>query len=163
MKNGADFIRETFDGLLSQTYRNFEVCIHNDGSTDATAQIIDDYSKRFLSEGIPFHCSFESESKGKKFYRNFLRNLQNLFLGVGYGKNAAVKLASGRFLCFNDADDISLPNRLEVQLAACLNAPDPDHCFVGSRFERIPENSTERYTAWACNLTNEQLYNQVCF
>jgi hypothetical protein len=83
------------------------------------------------------------------------------FIGVGYGKNRAVRLSRGRFLCFNDADDISSPNRLALQLAACLNASDPDNCFVGSNFTRSPANSTERFTRWACSLSNDQLYKQV--
>jgi hypothetical protein len=64
-------------------------------------------------------------------------------------------------LCFNDADDISLPKRLACQLEAALNAPDPDNCFIGCNFDRIPQGSTERYRNWACSLTDNQLHNQI--
>lgn len=149
---------DAFDGLLSQTYRNFEVCIYNDGSKDRTAEIVDNYARKFAAKGIQCYHSSGKESKGNRFKLCPFHSV-----GVGYSKAAAVRLATSnsRFLCFNDADDVSLPNRLELQLAACLNSFNPDNCFVGSKFTRLPENSTERYSNWACSLTDEQLYNQV--
>ncbi|XP_048760045.2 UDP-GlcNAc:betaGal beta-1,3-N-acetylglucosaminyltransferase-like protein 1 isoform X2 [Ostrea edulis] len=56
--------------------------------------------------------------------------------GVGYAKNQAVHQSSGTYLCFQDI-------------------------IIGSKFHREPAGSTERYTQWANNLTNDQLYSQI--
>lgn len=70
-------------------------------------------------------------------------------------------MSTGKFLCFCDADDISLPKRLEKQYALCKLQKNPYNCIVGSKFERFPKVSTKRYSNWANSLTNEQLYTQV--
>jgi hypothetical protein len=68
------------------------------------------------------------------------------------------------------------PNRIHEQYRVAVNETDDailsiliiDEKFViwllflvGSKYERIPEGSTDRYTQWANNLTEEQLYTQV--
>jgi hypothetical protein len=68
------------------------------------------------------------------------------------------------------------PNRIHEQYRIAVNETDDailsiliiDEKFiivllflVGSKYERIPEGSTDRYTQWANNLTEEQLYTQV--
>ncbi|CAF2799969.1 unnamed protein product [Rotaria sp. Silwood2] len=80
--------------------------------------------------------------------------------GVGYGKNRAVQYSSGRFLCFQDADDLMCPNRIYKQYHVAINEKD-DALLIGSKYERIPEGSTDRYTQWANNLTEEQFYTQI--
>lgn len=96
--------------------------------------------------------------------------------GVGCAKNGAVALSRGRFLCFHDADDVSFPARLRLQLEAAVreemrqeNGSFPDihrgfclgFVFVGSGFVREPAESTSRYTRWANSLDEQQLYTQV--
>ena len=82
--------------------------------------------------------------------------------GVGFAKNRAVQQSSGKFLCFLDADDVMYSDRIEKQyLKACEIENNGKLVFIGSSFERIPFDSTERYTRWACNLTPKQLYTQV--
>jgi len=49
-------------------------------------------------------------------------------------------------------------DRIEKQYEMAVANPK---AIVGSRFVRVPENSTVRYTAWANRLTQEQLYTQV--
>lgn len=74
--------------------------------------------------------------------------------GCGHAKNRAVAQSSGEWLCFQDVDDLSLPERLERQLAACRRRSG---CLVGCQVRRQPEGSTARYIRWANGMSEAQL------
>uniref|UniRef100_A0AC35G2G9 Glycosyltransferase 2-like domain-containing protein n=1 Tax=Panagrolaimus sp. PS1159 TaxID=55785 RepID=A0AC35G2G9_9BILA len=81
---------------------------------------------------------------------------------VGYAKNKAVQQSSGKFLCFLDADDVMLPDRIKKQYEKAKEIErNGSLAFVGSSFVRLPKDATERYTRWACNLIEEELYTQI--
>lgn len=84
------------------------------------------------------HRSDEGESEG----------------GAGPARNAAVRQSTGQWLCFLDADDFMRDDRVELQLATARRNP---RAIVGSRFTRIPEGSTPRYTRWCNGLTPHEL------
>merc|ERR1711957_1156484 len=71
----------------------------------------------------------------------------------------AVLQACGEFFCFLDADDIMRPERIKLQLDACVTAPDP-YTLVGCQFDRTPSGSAPRYTKWANNLTQQELLTE---
>lgn len=89
--NSSKFLRETLDCIIAQTYKNWELIITDDGSTDNTLLILEEYSKK--------------ESR-----INFYKSVSNL--GSGIARNNSIKLAKGRFIAFIDSDDIWLPNKL---------------------------------------------------
>lgn len=95
--NGEAFVREAVDSCLSQTHKNIEVIVTDDGSTDRTLEIL--------------HEAYDSDPRVKIFS-----------LGRNKGKVAAYnhsyKNASGDFVAVLDADDISLQDRAEVSLKA---------------------------------------------
>jgi hypothetical protein len=62
-----------------------------------------------------------------------------------------VEAARGEYLCMQDADDVSMPHRVEQQLA--LAAADRN-AIVGGGFERVPAGSTSAYTEWANGLSD---------
>ena len=66
-------------------------------------------------------------------------------VGPGAARNAAVEQSSGEFLCIHDSDDVSDPERIELQLAAAMTRP---MAIIGCAFDRIPEGSTEAYMRW---------------
>lgn len=88
-------------------------------------------------------------------------NIFTQFLGVGFAKNSSVRQCGGSVLIFCDADDISAKHRFISLYNALHNSPRRDFTLVGSRFERIPTESTSRYTQWANSLNSTQIYNQV--
>jgi len=90
--NGEKFLEEAIKSILAQTETEFELIIINDGSTDNSEDIILTYSR--IDHRIKY---YKQENKGEGAARN---------LGLQYAK--------GEFICFQDADDISLPSRLEV-------------------------------------------------
>jgi len=91
--NGEKFLREAIESILNQTYANFEFLIINDGSTDLTEEIILSYSDLRI---------------------RYIKNETNLKLIASLNKG--LDLANGKYIARMDADDISLPKRLEKQV-----------------------------------------------
>ena len=94
--NAQEYIFEAIDSILRQTLTNFELFVIDDGSNDSTMEIINEFVLRD-SRVIPIF------------------NEKNV--GQPRSRNKAIELAKGEFVAIMDADDISLPNRLETQAA----------------------------------------------
>jgi len=92
--NSARFIRPAIESVLGQTFRDFEFIIIDDGSTDDTLKIIQDYAAKDQRIVI----------------------LSHLNKGMGRSLNEAIELARGRWIARIDADDLMMPQRLERQL-----------------------------------------------
>ncbi len=90
--NGEQYLADAVDSILNQTFKDFEFIIVNDGSTDRTKEILE---------------GFEDE-------RIMVINQDNM--GISKSKNRAIELSKGEYIAIIDADDISLPQRLEKQV-----------------------------------------------
>jgi glycosyltransferase involved in cell wall biosynthesis len=101
--NGERFIKESIDSVLGQTYADFEFLIVDDGSTDLTAVILNEYKAR--DERI-----------------KIITNAQ--CLGLTKSLNIAIKQAKGEFVARMDDDDISLKNRFEKQIDFIQKNPE---------------------------------------
>ena len=93
--NAAEHIRQTLDSVLAQTYQALEVIVVDDGSTDATGAIVEEFVK--------------------KDARVQLVRQRNA--GVGAARNAAIRMARGEYIAPLDADDFWFPEKLEKQVA----------------------------------------------
>ncbi len=91
VRNGKDYIQEALDSVLSQSFRDFEVVIIDDGSDDF------DYA------------SLESQDDRIRVIRLSGR-------GVSHARNAGMRVAKGEFFAFLDADDVWFPGKLEAQI-----------------------------------------------
>ena len=91
--NSARFIRETIESVLSQTYKDFEIIVIDDGSTDSTGDIVKSFG----------------DPRIKYFYK---KNE-----GLAETRNKAIAASSGEYIAFLDHDDLWLPRKLEMQLA----------------------------------------------
>ncbi|MFC3094619.1 glycosyltransferase [Alteromonas sediminis] len=115
MLNGnPEHIKQSIEGILKQTYKNFEFIIIDDGSNEETKQILQHYASR--------------DSK-----IILLTNDKNY--GVGYSLNKGLETAKGEFFARNDADDISRPERLKILVEHMANNPHLTLC--GSDVEYI--------------------------
>lgn len=92
--NGEDYLSEAIESVLNQTFKDFELIIINDCSTDKTHEIL----KRF-----------EDFDKRVKVYTNEVN------LRLPSSLNKAISYAQGKYIARMDADDICLPERLEKQ------------------------------------------------
>ena len=130
--NCESFIEEALDSIQSQTILetpvHIEISICDDGSSDRSLDII---------------RSWKAKSSQVKLLLS--RNKANI--GPGESRNAAVLQSTGEYLAMLDADDVMVPERLERQLAAWRDAPEPDATIVGCHFRRFPADSTPRYQA----------------
>jgi glycosyltransferase involved in cell wall biosynthesis len=89
--NGERYLREAVESIISQTYSDFEFIIVDDGSTDSTPEILEEYSR-----------------KDKRI--KVVRNERNM--GIPVSRNKAIKLAEGEYIVSQDSDDVSMPDRL---------------------------------------------------
>lgn len=93
--NSALTIKESIDSVLSQTYKNWELLITDDCSSDDTLAILHGYS--------------QSDSRIRIF-----QNEENS--GAGVSRNKSIEMASGVYIAFLDSDDIWMPEKLEKQV-----------------------------------------------
>jgi glycosyltransferase involved in cell wall biosynthesis len=91
--NGEKYLRESIESILVQTYTHFELIIVNDGSTDETKNILSTFNDNRIT----------------------IIHLENN-LGAANALNIGIKAIKGEWIAIQDADDISLPNKLEAQL-----------------------------------------------
>ncbi len=91
--NIAEFVKQTLDSVLAQTFQNFEIIIVNDGSSD-TAQLLENLAPYF----------------------NQIIYAEQQNAGASRARNLAICLARGEILAFLDGDDIWFPEFLDSQL-----------------------------------------------
>lgn len=96
--NQEDYILEALEGAITQTYKNLEIIISDDHSSDSTFDII----KSFV----------EKHKKSFKFIIS--RNITNL--GIAANVNRALELSSGKYIILAAGDDISLPDRVNISI-----------------------------------------------
>lgn len=117
--NAEKHISASIESLINQTYTNFELLVINDGSSDKTQSIVEEF------------CIRDSRII-------LINNDKNLF--VIKSRNIGIENAKGKYLAILDADDLALPNRLEKQVEFLEN--NPDVFLIGSSAHIIDENNT---------------------
>jgi glycosyltransferase involved in cell wall biosynthesis len=98
--NGENTIKETIVSVLNQTLTQIELIVINDGSTDSTLEIVSNITDSRLKI-----VSFPNA-------------------GLSASRNRGIKLASGEFISFIDADDLWTPDKLESQFNALIQNPN---------------------------------------
>ena len=89
--NDIEYLKEAIESVLSQSYRDYEIIVVDDGST------VD--PKAFLKDYLPF-ITYIRKKNG----------------GVSSARNVGINASNGKYLAFLDSDDIWLPEKLEVQI-----------------------------------------------
>lgn len=116
--NCADTLPEALDSLMAQTMDDFQIVVCDDGSTDNTIDIINDYSRRYRDKFI------------------VLSNETNM--GLNHTLNRCIEVADTELIARMDGDDISLPDRFKVQVEYLDAHPEID--FVSGMVKRFDEN-----------------------
>jgi len=110
--NRKEYLKETIDSILAQTYKNFEIVIVDDGSTDGTEDMIKELD-------FPVTYYWQQNS------------------GDAAARNKLIELAKGEYISFIDSDDLLMPDAIE-RLVRIMEAENGDIIAYGSYF-RIDE------------------------
>lgn len=94
--NSSRFVAESIESVLNQTYRNLELIITDDASTDSTPDILREYAERDARVRIILN-----EENG----------------GAGRSRNCSIRAARGQYIAFCDSDDRWDPTKIEKQVA----------------------------------------------
>ena len=97
--NRSRFLSETINSVLNQTYKDFELIIIDDGSTDDTADLIRKYT--------------EQDNRVKYFFQENMERSQ--------ARNNGIEKSNGKYICFLDSDDAFLPNHLKFFYETIMN------------------------------------------
>ncbi len=100
--NVADYIEQSIFSVVSQTYKELEIIVVDDGSTDATAAIADAYAKQDTR----------------------IRIITQSNKGLAAARNTGIANAHGDYVCILDSDDIMLPNKIAEQYAFLDSHPE---------------------------------------
>lgn len=111
--NGARFLPEAIDSVFAQTYKDYEIIVIDDGSTDNTKEVLEPYFDKI-----------------KYIYQNNR--------GVAGAMNAGIRHAHGEYIAFLDQDDIWLPQKLAIQINYMAN--NPEIGLVYSKAHKIDED-----------------------
>ncbi len=133
--NGEKYLEEAIESVLKQTFKDFELVVIDDGSTDRTSELL-------------------SNIKDKRM--RVIRNSKNL--GVAKSLNIGLKEAGGEYIARADADDVSLTDRFAKQ----VNFLDshPDYVLVSSNVDLIDDKGK---TTGHSNLplTNKEIRKKI--
>lgn len=120
--NVERFIWETLDCVAAQTYPRWELLLVEDGSSDGTVSMIEDYIRESGDERI-----------------RLIRQPGNL--GAARARNRGLKEAAGRYIAYLDADDLWVPEKLERELAF-MREKNAVFAFTGYEFVSEDGRST---------------------
>lgn len=132
--NGEKYLNEAIDSILNQTFTDFEFIILNDGSTDRTKEII-------LSYDDP-----------RIIYVNNIRNLK-----IATTLNKGLELARGKYIVRMDADDVSMRQRLAIQIDYMQSHPEITVCGSNLQVYEHPDQ------IWKLPLNNEAIKVRLLF
>jgi glycosyltransferase involved in cell wall biosynthesis len=138
--NAEKFLVDSLESILNQSYKNLEIIIINDASTDKTAQIIASYKKSYTRK------------------IKVITLTSNLNGGGDRCANLGIQKAKGKYIARMDADDIAHPTRIEKQVAFLEASPkvvlvgsnawviNQDGDIIGEKLE--PSTPHEIYTSY---------------
>ena len=138
--NAALHLQRTLDSILCQGYNNYEIILIDDGSKDNTLEIIQSYTTKY----------------------SCIKYIHQLNKGVSAARNAGIKIATGSYLAFIDADDTISPVYFNTLNKYIANSPDI--IFFGFKHYHDEHNATKVYVKPNSNkiLFNILTYRTKC-
>jgi glycosyltransferase involved in cell wall biosynthesis len=126
--NAEAYIAQAIESVFSQTFRNFEVLVVDDGSTDRSPDIVQELVERYAGKLKYFE------------HRNHINR------GVSASRNVGISYATGEYVAFLDGDDLWLPEKLQQQAALLDAYPDVGtvYCAIAI-IDEHGQPTTERY------------------
>ena len=155
--NIAEYLRPCLDSVLAQTFEDYEVLMVDDGSTDESVAIVDEYA-----------------AKDKRFIAIHKKNE-----GVSIARNTGLSMAKGEYITFLDSDDILAPERFGKAVKVLDENPGIDivqcnwadygeepktHPFVFDQegLVSLPNLPKNRYNVWS-KVVRKYLFKRIRF
>jgi glycosyltransferase involved in cell wall biosynthesis len=136
--NNAHFLCASLDGILNQTFRDFEIIVVDDGSTDDTETIVQPYLDSI----------------------RFFRKVNG---GPATARNLGIKNSTGEFIAFLDADDLWLKTKLELQVNHLQDNPRVGLVFTDAvRFD-AEGNFRPSFRETYGYVPSEKIFEQLLF
>jgi glycosyltransferase involved in cell wall biosynthesis len=135
--NGAKYIEEQLSSLAAQTLRPAELIVGDDGSTDATLELV-----RNFAEISPFPVKILASGARLGFADNALRTAE---------------ACSGQFIAFCDQDDIWLPDKLE----RCATRLERDNSLIALHTMTLIDGAGHPYWQWAQGITGDNTFRPL--
>jgi len=123
-RNCARYADKAIESIINQSYKNLEIIVFDDASTDGTAEICRKYKDDRLI---------------------FIRNEKRL--GGSENRNTGLRMARGEFIAFQDLDDYSAPDRIEKMLKAVDENPDVDLLYTHLRL--LDDEGKPKESSWS--------------
>jgi len=139
VNNAENTLKDAVKSILNQTFRDFELLIVNDGSTDSSMDIVD------------------------KFNDKRIRVIGQDHLGVATALNAGLDVSRGQYIARMDADDESASDRFAKQSAELDENPDLDivSCLIRYRGDEKENQGYFLHVKWLNSLTNsKEIYHR---
>jgi glycosyltransferase involved in cell wall biosynthesis len=111
--NSARYVTAAIESVLAQTFKDFEILVIDDGSTDETREVLKKYA-------APVRYLYKTNG------------------GVSSARNYGIEQARGKYIAFLDADDLWMPEKLEKQLAVMEADKEIGLCYAAT--EKVDEN-----------------------
>lgn len=133
--NAKQYIEETLESILNQTYKQIEIICIDDMSSDGSRDLLREYSQKY-SQVVPILLE------------------QNA--GVSNARNVGIEKAKGRYIAFLDSDDVWMPEKIEKQIRF-MQENNYGFTFTGYRF--MDSNSEKLNTV--VHAKKELTYNEL--
>jgi glycosyltransferase involved in cell wall biosynthesis len=117
--NRSFIIQKAIDSVLTQSYRNFELIISDDGSIDNTEDVIT--------------AAYGREER--------IRYIKNTHIGVGHARNAALELSQGELIAYLDSDNVWAEHYLLIMVNTFLDFPEIQTLYCAMRYIDEPTNN----------------------
>ncbi|MCQ2209468.1 MAG: glycosyltransferase [Paludibacteraceae bacterium] len=136
--NAEQFISDSIESILSQTYKNWELIIIDDCSTDSTVEIV------------------------QSFHLDKIVLLQNeTNSGPAFSRNRGLSVAKGEYIAILDSDDIALDNRFEMQISQFK--ANPDLVFSSGAASVIDQNGKDTNIVYSSPMNSMELKLNLLF
>lgn len=133
--NVRDDLKRCMDSIIGQTYTKLEIIVVDDGSSDGSAEICDEYKNK--------------DSR--------IRVIHKENGGLSSARNVGIENATGDYVLMVDSDDYMLPNMIEIMLDT-MKEHNADICVCGA-YENQPNNTVELHKVHVYD--KEEVMNQI--
>lgn len=147
--NVAPYLRKCVDSLIHQDYEDYEIILVDDGSTDGSGAICDEYGRMY-------------DVSMYDVYKKCIRVVHQQNAGLSAARNVGIKTAEGEYICFVDSDDYWEENVLGGLMEQVerdnLDVLRFNYQNINEKYEVFEPNKTPRYIDTKNNVVDGETY-----